>query len=79
MENQDTFINVDVNEVRLDGTPNPYFRRPYIQTTNPLYQVRFEDYDMGRLQPIAINPDGVPYAYRIVDPRQFIPSASFDL
>ena len=46
MENQDTFISIDVNEVRLDGTPNPYFRRPYIQTTNPLYQVRSEDYDI---------------------------------
>lgn len=33
----------------------------------------------GRLQPIAINPDGRPYAYRIIDPRQFILSASFDL
>jgi outer membrane receptor protein involved in Fe transport len=36
----------------------------------------FED---GRLQPIAVNPDGSPYAYRIIDPRQFILSASFDL
>ncbi len=33
----------------------------------------------GRLQPIAVNPDGTPYAYRIIDPRQFILSASFDL
>ncbi|MFM7752625.1 MAG: hypothetical protein ACKPB0_19625, partial [Opitutaceae bacterium] len=33
----------------------------------------------GRLQPIAINPDGAPYAYRIVDPRQFILSLSFEL
>jgi hypothetical protein len=36
-------------------------------------------FEGGRLQPIAINPDGQPYAYRIVDPRQFILSASFDL
>jgi outer membrane receptor protein involved in Fe transport len=33
----------------------------------------------GRLQPIAINPDGRPYAYRIIDSRQFILSLSFDL
>ena len=33
----------------------------------------------GRLQPIGINPDGNPYAYRIVDPRQFILSTTFDL
>ncbi|MEY4004274.1 MAG: hypothetical protein RLZZ221_370 [Verrucomicrobiota bacterium] len=36
----------------------------------------FED---GRLQAVAVNPDGAPYAYRIVDPRQFILTASFDL
>lgn len=33
----------------------------------------------GRLQPIAAFPDGTPSAYRIVDPRQFILSATFDL
>jgi hypothetical protein len=33
----------------------------------------------GRLQPISAYPDGTPNAYRIVDPRQFILSASFDL
>ena len=33
----------------------------------------------GRLQPIAINPDGRPYAYRIIDPRQFILSMNFEL
>ena len=36
-------------------------------------------FESGRLQPIAINPDGKPYAYRIIDPRQFILSASFEL
>jgi len=36
-------------------------------------------FEGGRLQPIAINPDGRPYAYRIIDPRQFILSASFEL
>ena len=33
----------------------------------------------GRLQPIAACPDGTPTTYRIVDPRQFILTASFDL
>jgi hypothetical protein len=33
----------------------------------------------GRLQPVAVNPDGKAWAYRIVDPRQFILSATFDL
>ncbi|HTO03471.1 MAG TPA: TonB-dependent receptor, partial [Opitutus sp.] len=36
----------------------------------------FED---GRLQAVAVNPDGNPYAYRIIDPRQFILSVMFDL
>lgn len=35
----------------------------------------FED---GRLQAIAVNPDGDPYAFRIIDPRQFILSTSFE-
>ena len=33
----------------------------------------------GRLQKVAINPDGSTYAFRIIDPRQIILSTSFDL
>lgn len=33
----------------------------------------------GGLRPTAAFPDGTPLAYRIIDPRQFIFSASFDL
>jgi hypothetical protein len=33
----------------------------------------------GRLQPIAAGPDGKPNSYRIIAPRQFILSATFDL
>ena len=33
----------------------------------------------GRLQAVAVNPDGAPFAYRIVDPRQFILSVSLEL
>jgi DeoR/GlpR family transcriptional regulator of sugar metabolism/outer membrane receptor for ferric coprogen and ferric-rhodotorulic acid len=33
----------------------------------------------GRLQPVSAFPDGTPNAYRIVDPRQFILTATFDL
>ncbi|WP_158277640.1 TonB-dependent receptor plug domain-containing protein [Opitutus sp. ER46] len=36
-------------------------------------------FENGRLQAVAINPDGTPWAYRIIDPRQFILSAKFDL
>jgi hypothetical protein len=33
----------------------------------------------GRLQAVSAFPDGTPNAYRIVDPRQFILTATFDL
>lgn len=36
----------------------------------------FED---GRLQKVGVNPDGSTYAYRIISPRQFILSTTFDL
>jgi hypothetical protein len=35
--------------------------------------------ESGRLQPIAVDPDGTPSSYRIVSPRQFVLTASFDL
>ncbi len=33
----------------------------------------------GRIQPVAALPNGQPHSYRIVDPRLFILTASFDL
>lgn len=36
-------------------------------------------FERGRLQAIAVNPDGTPYAFRIIDPRQVILSTTFDL
>lgn len=33
----------------------------------------------GRLQPVGVFPDGTVHTYRIIDPQQFIISASFDL
>ena len=36
-------------------------------------------FENGRLQTVAVNPDGSPYAFRIIDPRQFILSANFSL
>ena len=35
IDNLESVIYVDVNEKSLDGTPNPYFKRPYIQATSP--------------------------------------------
>jgi outer membrane receptor protein involved in Fe transport len=36
-------------------------------------------FESGRLQPLAVNPDGNPWAFRIIDPRQFILTATFEL
>jgi outer membrane receptor protein involved in Fe transport len=36
-------------------------------------------FEGGRLQPFVYNPDGQPWNYRIIDPRQFILTATFDL
>jgi hypothetical protein len=33
----------------------------------------------GRLQAVSFNPDGTPWNFRIIDPRQFILTATFDL
>lgn len=35
-------------------------------------------FENGGLQTVAVNYDGSPYAFRIVDPRQFILTTSFD-
>jgi hypothetical protein len=35
-------------------------------------------FENGGLQTVAVNYDGTPYAFRIVDPRQFILTAGFD-
>jgi len=43
-------------------------------------QLNIKDvFEKGRLQPVAVNPDGNYFAYRIVDPRRFTLSTSFDL
>lgn len=36
-------------------------------------------FENGRLQAVAVNPDGTAWNFRIIDPRQFILQATFDL
>ena len=36
-------------------------------------------FESGRLQRVSVNPDGGAWAYRIIDPRQFILTATFSL
>jgi len=35
-------------------------------------------FESGELRPVAVNYDGTPYSYRIIDPRQFVLTASFE-
>jgi hypothetical protein len=36
-------------------------------------------FENGRLQPIGVLPDGTPHTYRIIDPRLFVLTTSFEL
>jgi hypothetical protein len=35
-------------------------------------------FESGDLRPIAVNYDGTPWAFRIIDPREFILTTTFD-
>lgn len=43
-------LHVDLNERRLDGSPNPFFRRPFFGATTPYHSVRSSDHDTYRGQ-----------------------------
>ncbi len=43
LDNLESVIYVDVNEKRLDGTPNPFFKRPYIEASAPSNTERLID------------------------------------
>ena len=36
-------------------------------------------FESGRLQVVGVNPDGTPFNYRIINPRKYILSTTFDL
>lgn len=57
-----------------------YRRRVYGDKVRSKIQLNIQDaFENGRLQAIAVNPEGRAYAYRSLDPRRFGLSASFDL
>jgi outer membrane receptor protein involved in Fe transport len=78
---------------RLDGNKPIYDKARYYADLMVGYHVRLFSgkiparfqlnvrnvLESGRLQAVGYNPDGTPWNFRIVDPRQFILSASFDL
>lgn len=45
-------IHVDPNIVNLDGTPNPYFGRPYARTTEPFKRDKPQLWDTSRVQAV---------------------------
>ena len=77
----------------LDGNKPIYDKSRYYVDLSAGYNLRLLDnkvrariqlnvrnvFEKGRLQPIAVNPDGSAYAFRIIDPRMFILTTTFDL
>jgi hypothetical protein len=43
-------LQVDVNQVYLDGTPNSYFGRPYLRSSEPFLRVKPLQWDTSRAQ-----------------------------
>ena len=63
-----------------------YYRHAFPEVVEVMIRVltdegarRISAFENGRLQAVAVNPDGRPYAFRIIDPRQFILTTTFDL
>ena len=57
-----------------------YRTRMWSDKINATFQLNVRNIqENGRLQPISAYPNGRPSGYRIVDPRQFILTATFDL
>lgn len=69
----------DKGHVYVDGVIG-YRTRLFSNRIGSTFQLNVRNLqENGRLQPIAALPDGRVYQYRIVSPRQFILSATFDL
>jgi hypothetical protein len=57
-----------------------YRLKVFSDRVNCSLQLNVDDvFENGRLQAVAVNPDGQAWAYRIVDPRRYSLTASFDL
>jgi len=56
------------------------YRRPILKNkVNMKLQLNVANvFESGGLMPVAVNFDGTPYSFRIVDPRQFTLTATFD-
>jgi outer membrane receptor for monomeric catechols len=57
-----------------------YRTKLFSNTVGATFQLNVRNlHENGRIQAIAAYPNGTPNGYRIIDPRQFILSATFDL
>jgi hypothetical protein len=57
-----------------------YRTRLFADKVNASFQLNVRNLqESGRLQAIQVNPDGVANVFRIIDPRQFILTVTFDL
>lgn len=77
---------LDVDRPVYDGTHayfdfNLGYRAPFFsKKVTATWQLNIRNLnESGRLQKVGANPDGRPTAFRIIPPRQFILTATFDL
>jgi hypothetical protein len=56
-----------------------YQRKIWSNRINWTLQLNVENaFESGHLQPVAVNYDGSPYAFRIIDSRKFTLTSTFD-
>ncbi len=64
-----------------------YYTDLWISYKRPIYKGKVQMkiqlnvnnvFESGGLRPVAVNYDGTPYSFRIVDPRQFVLTTTFD-
>lgn len=77
---------LDVNRPIYDGRHTyvdlfvSYKTKMFSDRVNATFRLNVQNIqEGGRLQPIGAYPDGTAHTYRIVDPRKFILTASFDI
>lgn len=77
---------LDANKVYYDKSRDSasvfgsYRTKLFNNRIGTTFQLNVNDvFNSGRLQPVAVNPDGRPWQFRIIDPRQYIMSVTFDL
>lgn len=69
----------DSDHLYLDAFAS-YRARLFANKVGATFQLNVRNLNESfRLQPIAANPDGSPAAYRLIDPRKFILSVTFEL